>query len=462
MSKKIIVLIIASLIGLICLSFIQGYLIKNTYSLEKKFFKEKAEKEIGKITAHNSPLDSLHDVFGDVFIKDLDTYNAKRISKSELITRLKELRDSINPVFIKEYDKEAKLKNIPHKLKYHKTLKHIILYNEEGVDTIFKAAKNKEYTLLGYEFKNDPDLFIGKSSSQTERSFEEKKEGETKKITYKILFQVENNINIDDWNAIILNKMKGLLIFSVLIFVFVIGILFYSIKSLITQKKIADVKTDFINNITHEFKTPLATLSLATKMLNKSEEVHSSEILKGTVHTIERQNNRLQKLVDQVLHNSIGYKEIDLHKEPVAIREYLTTLLNDFELTLTNKEIILQKEIIQTDKKINIDAFYMTTAILNVLENAVKYGGDQIMVTTNIENENLILSVIDNGIGISKKHLNNLFDKFYRVDNTEVHNVKGLGLGLYYSNQILKAHEGLISVKSEKEQGSTFKIQIPL
>lgn len=461
MSKKIVILIVSSILGLLSLSFIQGYLIKNTYSLEKKFLKSRAEKEIGRITRHNSALDSINDIFGEVFIKELDKYAMEKISKKELLNRLKVIKDSLNPIFIKVCEDEIKLKKLPYNLKYQKRLKNIVVNNRGVIDSIFSESKNKNYKLLGHEFQYDPDLILGSSAWETERSFQNKEKNTLKEIAYTILFQTKNYINIDDSNRVIFNKMKGLLLLSFLIFVSIIGVSFYSIKSLITQKKIADVKTDFINNITHEFKTPLATLSLATKILYKNEEVKSSEVVMNTVNTIERQNARLQKLIDQVLNNSLGYKEIVLKKETVSINNYLNTILDDFQIALKNKEIQLERNLPNTSFSCLLDVFYMTTAILNVLENAVKYGNSIVKVTMKVEEENVLISITDNGIGVSKKHLKFLFDKFYRAENKQIHNVKGLGLGLYYSNQILKAHQGKITVKSEKEKGTTFKIQIP-
>ena len=460
MSKKIIVLIITSIIGLIGLSLIQGYLIKNTYSLKKNFFVEKAKKRVGKFDAHNSPLDSIQDILGDVFIQDLDRYHLQEINKKKLLNRLRVIIDSLNPSFIKEFDKKIASKKLPYNLKYHKTLKSIIIRKGIKADTIFKASKEKQFKLLGYKFKNNPDLTVGNSAWETERSFKKEWKGEIKEGNYHLFFESQNDINIDDFETIVFSEMKGLLLLSVFIFVFVIGVLFYSIKNLITQKKIADIKTDFINNITHEFKTPLATLSLATKMLRKQENENLTT--NSTINTIERQNIRLQKLIDQVLNNSLGYKEITLKKESLLIKEYINTILNDFQITLKEENIQLQREILNTNETIFVDNFYMTTAILNILENAVKYGGNVINIKACIEEKKLLISITDNGIGVSKKQLKYIFDKFFRAENKEIHNVKGLGLGLYYSNQIIKAHEGVIFAESEKEKSTTFKIHIPL
>ena len=257
--------------------------------------------------------------------------------------------------------------------------------------------------------------------------------------------------------------MTSVLVLSILIFSLVIGLLYYSIKSFITQKKIAEVKTDFINNITHELKTPLATLSLSTKMLKKEEVKAQPAIVDSTINTIDRQTHRLQKLIDQVLNNSLGYQDIELMKEQVVINDYLNTVLDDFQLSVKNDNVNIQRKIMTGSASISLDKFYFTTGIFNILENAVKYnaGDVEIDFTADIEND-LKISITDNGIGISEHNQKQLFEKFYRVGNKEVHDVKGLGLGLYYTNQIVIAHHGKITIQSAEGEGATFTITIPI
>lgn len=295
----------------------------------------------------------------------------------------------------------------------------------------------------------------------TDHTYDRVVDGQVKAITFNLQFETEDRMNIDGWERIVLGRMASLLLISIFIFLLVFGLLYYSIKNLIKQKKIADIKTDFVNNITHELKTPLSTLTLATKMLQNDKNVAVSEICKNTVSTIERQNIRLQKLIDQVLNNSLGYQEIKLNNEAVNTAEYLNMIVDDFELSLDSKSIQINKNI-STNQTVFIDKFYFTTAILNILENAVKYGKEDLKINFSATiNDHFAVTISDNGIGIPKKEIQFLFDKFYRVGNKEIHNVKGLGLGLYYTNQIIKAHQGKILVESEVGKGTTVKIVIP-
>ena len=207
----------------------------------------------------------------------------------------------------------------------------------------------------------------------------------------------------------------------------------------------------------------MATLSIATKMLKNDAIKENYKIAETTVNTIERQNIRLQKLIDQVLNNSLGYQQISLQKETVIASKYMNTILDDFVLSIDNKEVSLTRNISASEQKITVDKFYITTALFNILENGVKYSNEKIEIncTTEIK-EGLLISITDNGIGISEKHQKLIFDEFFRIGNKEIHNVKGLGLGLYYTNQIIKAHKGEIKVTKNEKGQTKFIINIPL
>ncbi len=460
MSKKIILLVIASIIGLLALSLVQAKLIQNTYQLRKEALIDRNSEILGKIGSYGTTIDSISDAISITFFKDLDGYSLQKLSKEKLMNRLRVINDSLNPLFISAYENVINAKHLKFDLKYHKMLQSIVLIDSLKTDTIFFDKKSKNFKLIGYDFENDDELRLGTSTWETNRTFDKKINGVLKKGSYDVVFKTINYMNMDQANTIILTEMKGLLVTSCCIFLFVIGLFYYSIKNLITQKKIADIKTDFINNITHELKTPLTTLSLATKMLKQQNKNVENKMFIATLGTIERQNVRLQKLIDQVLNNSLGYKEIVLKKENVSLNQFIHTVLDDFEISNTNT-IVIQRNICIKNQELSIDRFYISTALLNILENAVKYGATTIIFFLKRTN-NIELSIQDNGIGIAKKDLQSIFTKFYRVDNQNIHNVKGLGLGLYYSNQVVKAHDGKIHVESEKDKGTNFTIILPI
>jgi two-component system phosphate regulon sensor histidine kinase PhoR len=463
MHKKIRLLISISILGLLALSSIQGYLINNTYKLKKIAFISETKKSISRLDDLSPILDGINETLRDNFLNLIADYYVKKITKKQVLEKLNAYTDSINHFYITSYEKELKKKEIGYDLKFQKIVNTIIVLDTTGIknDTIFSSIKTPSFQLLGHKFSREEGHEVSNSLWLTDHDFNREVNGKTTSIIFNLQLETEDRMNIDGWKKIVLGRMASLLLISIGIFLLVFGLLFYSIKSLITQKKIADIKTDFVNNITHELKTPLSTLTLATKMLQNDEMIAVSPRSKGIVSTIERQNIRLQKLIDQVLNNSLGYQEIQLYKEIVPAQEYLNLIIDDFQLSFDSKKIKINKNI-NIKEQICIDKFYFTTAILNVLENAVKYGKESVEINVSATFDvAFVLSISDNGIGIPKNEVPFLFDKFYRVGNKEVHNVKGLGLGLYYTNQIIKAHQGKIEIKSEENSGATFTITIP-
>ena len=252
--------------------------------------------------------------------------------------------------------------------------------------------------------------------------------------------------------------MALILIFAIVSILTLIILFIIAIKALIKQKKVSDIKTDFINNITHELKTPLTTLAVATKILQRNEIRENEHAFTSVVDTIDRQNNRLQQLIDQVMTSSLGYEEMELRKEKVAAHPFLNRIISDFKITCPNITIVTHFNAFETT--LVLDTFHLATAIVNVLENAVKYGCTNITVNTSSENNRFNISMQDDGIGIAKNKQLFLFDKFYRVEQGNLHSTKGLGLGLYYVDQIVKAHQGTIQVISEPGKGATFNLRL--
>jgi len=277
--------------------------------------------------------------------------------------------------------------------------------------------------------------------------------------SYKLLTEDTLYVSVKNWELIILKRMALIFVFAIVSMLILISLFVIALKALITQKKVNDIKTDFINNITHELKTPLTTLSVSTKILEKKEIKNDENAFNSVLSTINRQNIRLQHLIDQVMTNSLGYEEIELQKEKVKVNSFLTTIVDDFKIANPKASVSVQFD--TAEFSLLLDKFHLTTAINNVLENAVKYGCTQISIATSLKNNQLKISIQDNGIGISKEKHTLLFDKFYRVENGNIHNTKGLGLGLYYVDQIIKAHKGSIKVISALGKGATFTISIP-
>ncbi len=267
-----------------------------------------------------------------------------------------------------------------------------------------------------------------------------------------------SSFSIHDGKNSILREMLALMIFSVVLISSMILLFYFSIRSLITQKKISDMQTDFINNITHEFNTPLATMAVALSTARSQGEENS--IGANALSVIDRQHRRLKKLIDQVVTYTSGSNELVLHKEKIALQEFINKLLDDFQAA--NPDISLIRIAKAGPSEIMADPFYLTTAINNLLENAVKYGGTELVFTAIKKERNCLFAVADNGIGIPQKEIANIFHKFYRVEKGDIHTAKGLGLGLYYTCNIAAVHGGELAVDSIVDQGSTFTMTIPI
>ena len=354
--------------------------------------------------------------------------------------------------------------DLGYKIRYQRKITSIVTFDGKKADTIFPLPKQPNLIILGEVFEDENSQTIKSARTFAEFEFIEKLNDSVFVNTIDLEIKTKDVILITDWKSIVFRRMATLLIFSVLLFLFVVGLLYYSIKNLINQKKITEIKTDFINNITHELKTPLATLSVASKSLKNKEIQNTPEAFENTLHIVDRQNTRLQKLIDQVLTNSLSSEDIVLSKDAIVDTIYFKNLVDDFKLSTQQKSLKLINDVCEEEVVLRIDTFHFTTALLNVLENAVKYGNDEteIHLKTSLKNNKYVIEIQDNGSGISEKDQAQIFDKFYRVSHGNVHDVKGLGLGLYYTHQIVHAHRGKITVQSELTKGTTFIITIPI
>ena len=463
MKNKITLLIMASVLGLIALSSIQAYLISNTYQLKKKAFIKETDDALEGIQDINQ-IDSLSVVWKEDLRNHLNDYKSSRISKAEVLSRFFTKTDSLNRVFKTLFEQELKRINLGYAVEYKQELTSIVIIEGSKTDTIFPSSTEFKAKIFGSDFNSKNGHRVNISSWYTESEYIHQKEGKIVTDAYDLEVKNINYIQIKDWKRIVYGRMALLFFGSVLLFLFVIGLLYYSIKNLVTQKKIADIKTDFINNITHELKTPLATLSIATKTLKNEAIKANPDAFKNTVNIVDRQNERLQKLIDQVMTNSLSNEEIVLNKEQVVDNLYFNDIIEDFKLAKQHTNLTVINEIYTAEILLRLDKFHFATALLNILENAVKYGKEHTIITfkTDLRNGNYCVIISDNGIGVSEKNQKYVFDKFYRVSDGNVHDVKGLGLGLYYTHQIIKAHQGSISMTSQLNKGTTFTIKIPV
>jgi two-component system sensor histidine kinase VicK len=454
MRQKINLLIIVSSAVLVGLVVMQYFLVKTAYEYKVEQFRLEVKEKIAQITNDYSDIDSTLFVKKDLYYKQaavaylLNPERKERIKQSILQNSFKkELTLKLQRAFQKE---------IPDlEIDFAIVVDKFVLYNNTESDTIFAEKPLIANKLYGGLVSLDNAFLVRNYVGTTSGILHPN----VANSTYQLLTEDTLYVSIKNWEWIVLKRMTVIFLLAVCSILVLVTLFVIALKSLIQQKKMGDIKTDFINNITHELKTPLTTLAVSTKLLSRSQIAANPEHFNGLLDTINRQNNRLQNLIDQVMTNALGCSDIDLHKEKTDMPDFLNMIIADFQIAFPKVEI--STNFGETKVTLHLDRFHLTTAITNVLENAVKYGCQNIMVSSVLKNNEFCIAIQDDGIGISKKNQALLFDKFYRVEQGNIHTTKGLGLGLYYVEQIVKAHKGTIQIASDLGKGTTFNLNIP-
>ena len=299
------------------------------------------------------------------------------------------------------------------------------------------SEKGEEYTYSQVLFRNDPASKMG---------------------VVKVHFP--------DMNSYIFSSVRFMM--PVIVFTFILLVTFiFTIVVVFRQKRYTEIKNDFINNMTHELKTPIASISLAAQMLNDKSLTKSESMMNHLGGVIQEETKRLRFLVEKVLQMSMfDRKKTVFKKKELDLNEMVESIAHSFSLRVEHTGGRIYTDIGAVDSTIYVDEVHFQNAIFNLMDNAVKYGKpdqplDIYMATWN-DDEHLYLSIRDTGLGIKKENLRKVFEKFYRVHTGNVHDVKGFGLGLAYVKQIVELHDGEISVDSEYRKGTKFTIKLPV
>lgn len=264
---------------------------------------------------------------------------------------------------------------------------------------------------------------------------------------------------------IVINQLRWMIAGAVLFTLILLAAFYVTLNALLRQKKLSEIKNDFINNMTHEFKTPLATISLAVDALRNEKVLASREKLSYFSGIIKEENKRMNKQVETILQAALtDRQELQLNLKPIHVHQVLHNALDNFSLQLQERKGIVDIQSNATYDLINADEVHFTNLISNLVDNAVKYSRDnlQIKITTCSNNKSVTIRIDDNGIGMSKETVKRIFEKFYRAHTGNLHNVKGFGLGLSYVKTVVDAHHGKIKVESILGKGTSFIIEMPL
>lgn len=415
-NRTLQIIIITGVFSILLLFVVQFFWAKNLIALENKQFNHKVK--IGLLNAgyklkliHHSTIDKVHLV--------------KQLSDESYVV---EVQDIVNPSHIDsllQIEFSVLELNSPYKIAIYDCFTDSVIYSNSGSSSENYVAANEygvDWDITSYNF----GVIFSKKNT------------------------LENYLSIGVASGIVIMGIVGFFIYVVLMF--------------LRQKKIGEMKTDFINNMTHELKTPISTISLSSNVINQPDIINQPERLKQYTQIIVQENERLKNQVERVLQLAFfEERNFALNYQSIEIVQLIKNAFQPFDLILNEKKGYLSVH--GNPLQIKLDAHHFINVISNLIDNAIKYSGDKpprIEFKVTSSKSNLSVLIIDNGIGMDKDELKNIFKKFYRAPTGNIHNVKGFGIGLSYVEQIIKMHKGTIVVKSEKYIGSTFKITIPL
>jgi len=416
--RIIITLAIFSLVGIIAT---QIFWVKNAYNLQEKHFNDRVHVALTNVT---------HELL-NIHQDESELINPVKQVSSNYYTVM--INDTVNPYLLETLLRnEFVQRNINIDFEY-------VIY-----DCFTDSIVFGDYISLG---ENDKDNLQSKSYNM-----KWDKDGHY----FGIFFPSKESY--------ILSKM-GIWVFSSSIILLIIIFFAYTINVILKQKRLSEIKNDFINNITHEFKTPISTISLSADVLLQSNIINEPLRLSNYANIIKEENNRLRNQVDKVLQlATLDKDKLKLEDENINIHELITGSVKSFGLIIKEKKGEIECGLNAKNFLFYGDKIHITNTLHNLIDNAIKYSAEnpKITIETHDHNGFIEISVKDNGIGVPKDSQKYIFDKFYRTPTGNVHDIKGFGLGLNYVKTIVEAYSGSVKLISKENEGSTFVIKLPL
>ena len=458
MSKKIIIAIIILMSSaLIGVSSIQFFWIQKSYSLNESALDDKLLHILGKTR--------------DRLLEELQN----EVKSKDLVSRLTKMQN-----WQKEQIQEELAKN--YLLADSNVLENITMNHLQVIDSFLRRELiinqiddlKYQYGIYSYRSKSffmKDGYFVVEMQDNASASTM-KNDAKILNTPYKIPLFDDFQYNEPSqlilyfpgrrgylWRSLLPIMISSIIFTSLILFCF-----FYTINVIFKQKKISEIKNDFINNMTHEFKTPIATISLASDSIGNPNIIHNEDKIRRFLSIIKAENKRMLEQVEKVLQMArLEKNEVDLKYEKINIHDYVQTAVENARLKISGRNGQITLNLNAKQSVIEADKTHISNILSNLLDNAEKYTTEtpMIEVTTSDQKDGVQIMIKDNGIGISKDDLKNIFEKFYRVHTGNLHDVKGFGLGLTYVKSIVEAHGGRISVKSELGKGSIFYVYLP-
>lgn len=272
---------------------------------------------------------------------------------------------------------------------------------------------------------------------------------------------------IPDIQSLVLRSLRWPIIFSIAFTLIILAAFYITVRTMVRQKKLVEIKNDFINNMTHEFKTPLATISLAVDALRNEKVVADPARTQYFNAIIKEENQRMNRQVEEILRASqLEKQDFDVQFKPVHVHSVIQQVADTFALQLQVRSGEFKLQLDASNDQMQADESHFSNLVSNLIDNALKYAREdvapRVAIQTRNESGRLIIEITDNGIGMSKDTLKRIYEKFYRAHTGNLHNVKGFGLGLSYVKTLVDAHRGSIQAESTLGKGSTFILRFPL
>jgi len=416
--RVIILFATISLIGIVATQF---FWVKSAYSLEEKQFNERVFVALTNVT---------HELL-NIHKDESELVNPVKQVSSNYFTAL--INDTVNPYLLETL------------------LRNEFIHRNLNV--------NFEYVI--YDCFTDSIVFGGYIA------LNESDKDQLQSKSYKMKWDKDGHyfgVYFPSKGSYIISEM-GIWLFSSSVILVIIIFFAYTINVILKQKRLSEIKNDFINNITHEFKTPISTISLSAEVLLDASIIKDPNRLKNYAKIIQEENNRLKNQVDKVLQLATLEKDIlKLENENINIHELIEAAIKSFGLIVEQLGGNIECKLNAKEFIFVGDQIHITNTIHNLIDNAIKYssGHPKIIIETNNHNGWIEISVKDNGIGVSKEGQKYIFDKFYREPTGNVHDIKGFGLGLNYVKTIVEAYQGKVKLITKENEGSTFVIKLPL
>jgi two-component system phosphate regulon sensor histidine kinase PhoR len=459
----------------------QVYWLKNSYDREKRTLKIKTNVAFQETVRHLQALklklkdfaDSSHK-FKRVFIEDdhREGVKTKMLPRRQIITLMNAMRDKVKDTFNYTVDstvvlslgKTGKNRFDSTPIRIEKTVDgdSNILKIFYGVDSLQDSLKVPEIT-AAYQEKLKEELL----PIPFDISFADKIEGDDETdfsdVTVGLVHPVTYHLELGNTFPYLLRKIMVPILFSI----FLVGVTILSFvllyKNLLKQRRLAELKNEFIGNITHELKTPIATVGVAIEALKSFNAMQDPQRTKEYLDISSNELQRLGLLVDKVLKLSMFEKrEIELQYETFDLRGVVDEVVASMRLQIEKYHAVVSVSQ-KGDTKLEADRLHLLSVVFNLMDNALKYSKERPVIEIGLEGDNEVLHMrmTDNGIGIAPEYRNKIFEKFFRIPTGNMHNTKGYGLGLSYVAHVVQKHSGKISVESELGRGTTITVSIP-